>query len=473
MGIENGPTGLAKLVGEYHEQRAQLQARYDVVKAERDRLLQEQGQPSAGAAQKDQLEALQQELAHLAADREAAVKQRDKLRIERDELVSKQDRIKEHRTRLMAEADAYRMELEEAHEEQAGLHQELEQLSNERSDLVKTLDLLHAERQKLTNERDQLLARVEGDRDRLQQLGTDGVGSMTTIIEDLTEQRTQLEHQLHQTRTALAAAEDRVELLQVQAHSRDNRMSVQLDDPELIMGMVQELRTPMTSIVGYVELLLSESAGILGEMQHKFLQRVSTNVSRLASMLEDLARITALDTGQFMLAAEPVDVIGLIEDAITNSASQFREKGLVVNLNLSEELPDIPSDQDAMGQIIGQLLTNAYLASPPNTQITITAKQQPAWISQNGTREQINSLFVSIEDSGGGIPLEDQPRVFTRKYKADNPLIQGLGDTGVGLAIAKALVEAHGGRLWLETQEDVGSTFNFVLPVEPALEVEG
>lgn len=473
LGIENGASGLAQLVGELHEQRAQLQFRYEAIRSERDRLLQERGDSEANEGQKAQIEALQQELAHLAADREAAVKQRDKLRMERDELAAKQDRIKEHRTRLMAEADAYRMELEEAHETLASLRSDLERLSNERSDLIKTLDRLHAERQALVNERDQLLARAEGDRDRLQQLGADGVGSMTNIIEDLTEQRTQLEYELHQTRTALAAAEDRVELLQVQVNARDSLSGAQLDDPELIMGMVQELRTPMTSIMGYVELLLTESAGILGEMQHKFLQRVATNVTRLASMLEDLTRITALDTGQFMLAAEPVDVIELIEDAITNSANQFREKGLVVNLNLSDNLPEIPSDQDAMGQIIGQLLTNAYLASPPNSQITITAKQQPTWVSQNGTREQVNGLFVSVEDSGGGIPLEDQPRVFTRKYKADNPLIQGLGDTGVGLAIAKALVEAHGGRLWLETQEGVGSTFNFVLPVEPALEVEG
>jgi signal transduction histidine kinase len=236
--------------------------------------------------------------------------------------------------------------------------------------------------------------------------------------------------------------------------------------------MVQELRTPMTSIVGYVDLLLSESVGILGEMQRKFLQRVSTNVSRLTTMLDDLTRITALDTGQFVLVAEPVDVIALIEDAITNSASQFREKGLVVNLNLSDDdIPPVAADQDAMSQIIGQLLTNAYLASPPNTDVTITARRQPVTLSDNGSRDMVDGLFVAVADRGGGIALDDQARVFSRKYKADNPLIQGLGDTGVGLAIAKALVEAHGGRLWLETQVEVGSTFTFVLPLETALAV--
>lgn len=476
LGIENGPSGLAQLVGQLHEQRASLQAKYDAMKAERDTLLRERARLEAAIereqARDKQIDDLQQEIAHLAADREATLKQREKLRAEREELLAKLDSIKEHRARLLAEAEGYRLELEEAHEEQAQLRARLQQLADERSDLMKALDRIHADRQKLVSERDQLLARVEGDRDRLQQLGADGVGSLTGMIDELTEQRSQLERELNQVRTALAAAEDRIEMLQVQTNAREAQVMPKLEDPALVLGMVQELRTPMTSIVGYVDLLLAESAGILGEMQRKFLQRVQTNVARLTAMLDDLTRITALDTGQFVLVAQPVDVIGLIEDAITNSASQFREKGLTVHLDLTEDMPLVPADQDAMGQIITQLLTNAYLASPPNTEVLVTARRQPT--NMNGSGERVDALFVSIEDRGGGIAPEDQPRVFSRKYKADNPLIQGLGDTGVGLAIAKALVEAHGGRLWLESEEGVGSRFNFVLPLEPALEeVEG
>ena len=476
LGIENGPAGLAQLVGQLHEQRASLQARFDNLKGERDALLRERSRLETSIEREQerdkQIDDLQQEIAHLAADREAAQKQREKLRSERDDLLSKQDAIKEHRTRLLAEAEGYRLELEDAHQDTAGLRQRLQAASDERSDLMKTIDRLHAERQKLVNERDQLMARVEGDRDRLQQLGTDGVGSLTAMIEDLTEQRNQLERDLHQSTTTLAAAEDRIELLEVQTGGPKGSPIEPLDDPTLILGMVQELRTPMTSIVGYVDLLLSESAGILGEMQRKFLQRVSTNVARLATMLDDLTRITALDTGQFMLVAEPVDVIALIEDAITNSASQFREKGLTVTLHISDEdVPPVAADQDAMSQIVGQLLTNAYLASPPNTEVTITARRQMVQLSENGSNEGVDGLFVAISDRGGGIAIDDQARVFSRKYKADNPLIQGLGDTGVGLAIAKALVEAHGGQLWLETQADVGSTFNFILPLETDLTV--
>jgi len=205
-------------------------------------------------------------------------------------------------------------------------------------------------------------------------------------------------------------------------------------------------------------------------MQRRFLQRVSANVARLSSMLNDLNRITALDTGQFELVLQPVDVIALIEDAITGSSGQFREKELSVHLNLDDETQMVQADADAISQVIGQLLTNAYLASPPGSEIVVSARQQFENLSQNGSKEYADVLFVAIEDRGGGIALEDQARVFARKYKAENPLIQGLGDTGVGLSIAKALIEAHGGRLWLETEENVGTVFKFVLPVAPRAE---
>jgi two-component system sensor histidine kinase VicK len=214
--------------------------------------------------------------------------------------------------------------------------------------------------------------------------------------------------------------------------------------------------------------MLNESAGILGEMQRKFLQRVSANVSRLTSMVEDLAHITFLDAGRFDLVPESVDVVELIEDAITTASNQLREKGLTVHLNLDDDIPSIRADRDAISQIVGQLLTNAYLASPPGSAIHVTARRQTA---ENG-RAPAELMFVSIEDRGGGISAEDQTRVFARKYKAENPLIQGLGDTGVGLAIARALVEAHGGAIWLESHQGVGSAFNFTLPLEVTPEVE-
>lgn len=479
LGIEEGAAGLTKLIGQLYEQRATLQAKNEVLQRERDALLAERERLEERIAQETvrdkQLQALQTELKHVAADREAVTKQRDALRKEREELLERVDALKQQRAHLTAQAAAFEQELSESLDEQHKLRMQIKQLANERSELIAQRDKLLAERQALETERDQLFARIDGDRERLQQLGVDGVGSLTRIIEDLSAQRDQLERDLNEAQTQLASVQNQLDMLQMRVHTPAD-FAQKMENPELVVGMVQELRTPLTSIIGYVDLLLNESAGILGEMQRKFLQRVSANVNRLATMFEDLMRITVLDSGQFTLSPQPVDMISVIEDSITSVSHQLREKGLTVRLQLADNVPMLRADPDAMHQIIGQLLTNAYLASPPGSEIFITARRQPIRFASNGSSDQeIDSLYVSVEDRGGGIAPEDQMRVFNRKYKAENPLIQGLGDTGVGLAIAKALVEAHGGRIWLETREHVGSAFNFALPLTltPEAETQG
>ncbi len=228
---------------------------------------------------------------------------------------------------------------------------------------------------------------------------------------------------------------------------------------EMLASLANELRTPMTSIVGYTDLLLGESVGILGEMQRKFLQRVKANIERLSSLINDLIEITALDTGRIELVPEPVDLINVIEEAIMGLSARFREQDLTVRLDMALELPPIRADRDALYQIMLHLLSNACQCSRSGTEIVVTGHLEEA------ERGLPPYLHVSVRDTGGGIAPEDRPRVFQRFYRADKPLIPGLGETGVGMAIAKALVEAHGGRIWVESEMGVGSTFHFILPV--------
>jgi signal transduction histidine kinase len=471
LGIENGTAGLAQLISQLTEHRATLQARVDALLAERAQM---QENIDREKERETRIQTLQLEIKHLASDREATTRQRDQLRIERDELVAKLEATKQNRARLLAESSAYQLELAEAHQIEAKLRIEIQQLADERSYLINLRDQLGAEKQALETERNQLLARSEGNRDRLQQIGEDGVGSLTKMIQDVSEQRSQLERELNETRTTLATVQNQLNMLQVSTKSQPQNERPENYNPELILGTVQELRTPLTSIVGYIDLLLDESAGILGKMQRDFLQRVAANVNRLTMMLEDLTRLAALETSRFGLSPELVDVVHLIEEAISNSTYQFREKSLVVHLNLDDHLPSVRADRDALTQIIGQLLANAYLASPTNSQVFVTAHRQEIKLADNQVFAMpTDSVLISVEDRGGGMSSEDVPRVFARKYKADNPLIQGLGDTGVGLSIAKTLAEAHGGGLWVETREGVGSIFYFALPINPILEAEG
>lgn len=466
-GIDDSPSGLAQLIGKLYEERALLQARNDALMAELERA---QKQPASPPELEARLQALQTQLKHLAADREAVTRQRDMFRKQRDEINAKLESVKQHRARMVAQVSNLEMELKEAHDEQSKLWLDVQKLSDERGEVFHQLAQVMAEKEALTIERDQLLARL-GEDVPVQSIepDKDGVSSLRAMVTALSGQRNVLEQEIIQLKATVANLENQLEAAKLRAKSPPQQAESVAYSPQsadLIVGLVQELRTPMTSIVGYVDLLLGESPGILGDMQRKFLQRVLTNVTRLTSMIEDLIRVTELDTGKFSLAPAPLDIVALIEDAITNAAMQFREKGLMLTLNIEENLPEPIADRDAVTQVIGQLLTNAYLVSPPESEVTISVGQRRVILARDVPQPRpVDCIYVSVEDRGGGVPPEDEARVFARKYRADNPLIEGLGDTGVGLAIAKVLVEAHQGRLWLETQENVGTRFNFVLPL--------
>ncbi|NWF68646.1 MAG: hypothetical protein HXY40_06145 [Chloroflexi bacterium] len=471
LGIEGGSGSLGQLLAQFAEQRNGLQTKNDSLKRERDMLLAERARLEESilqARERDtRIETLQNEIKNLASDREALIKQRDQLRSERDELASDRERSKEQRQRMVSQAAGYEVELSASHAEQAQLRMQLQRLADERSGMIAERDRLLAQKQALESERDQLLARLEGDRERLQQLGSDGIGSFRKMVEDLTSQRDQLERELNEARRQLALVENQLERMEL---ANKAQPKYQMEQPELVLGMAQELRTPMTSVIGYMHLLLNESAGILGEMQRKYLQRILSNFSRLATMVEDLVRIAALDAGKFTLSPQSVNVVAVIESAITEATTQFREKGLSVHLDLDDQLPALQLDRTAVSQIVGQLLTNAYLVSPADSDLYISAHKQVVELKPGVATD---CLVVAVEDRGGGIAPEDAERVFARRYRAENPLIQGLGDTGVGLSLAKALAEAHGGKLWVESQPGLGSIFAAALPFEPALEPEG
>ncbi|MFW6135474.1 MAG: ATP-binding protein [Chloroflexota bacterium] len=233
---------------------------------------------------------------------------------------------------------------------------------------------------------------------------------------------------------------------------------------EMVASLVQELRTPMTSITGYADLLLGEKVGILGESQRQFLLRIEANIKRMEALLNDLIKATDVDAGQIELAPEPVDVGDVIEDALGSFSARFHEKGLRVHADVSHDLPPVHTDRDSLSQVVHNLISNAALASKPGTEIRLCAQVEER---PDGLEELPGYVLVSVTDTGGGIAAEDQQHVFQRFYRAENPLIEGLGETGVGLSVAKALVEANGGRIWVESEMGVGSTFRFILPLTP------
>lgn len=229
------------------------------------------------------------------------------------------------------------------------------------------------------------------------------------------------------------------------------------EQAEVIAAIAQELRQPLSSIIGYTDLLLGESVGILGAMQRKFVERIKASIERIRSLVDDLIRLTLIEGGLAKLNPEPLDLNEMIDAAMSYTSGQMREKNITLHLDLPKENPPIFADRDALQQILIHLLQNATLASPVEGEVRLSVKMK----EESGQE----FILLQVSDSGGGIAEEDLPRVFTRLYRAENVLIQGVGDTGVGLSLAKTLTEANGGRIWVDSKPGVGATFSVLLPI--------
>ena len=249
-------------------------------------------------------------------------------------------------------------------------------------------------------------------------------------------------------------AEANMRILELEKREKSERSNEQ---SEVVASISQELRQPMSSIVGYTDLLLGESVGILGALQRKFVERVKASTERIGSLIDDLIQVTTLESGLSELKAEPVDMNAIVDNAMSYTSSQLREKNISLRLDLPKVMAPIHADREALQQILIHLLQNAGAATPIEGNVTLKV--------QTRLQEEQDYVLIQVTDSGGGILTEDLPRVFTRLFRADNVLIQGVGDTGVGLSIAKTLTEAQHGRIWVDSDPGAGSTFSVLLPI--------
>jgi signal transduction histidine kinase len=271
------------------------------------------------------------------------------------------------------------------------------------------------------------------------------------------QQADQLEEELRRTLAELARLQQ--QLSQVDQKYLEAARQVDGEHLEVVLSIAQELRQPMSSITGYTDLLLGESVGILGALQRKFLERIKASTERMGALIEDLIRVSTLEQESTALQPVEVDLNEVIDEAITHTSARMIEKNIALRVDLPDNLPHIQADQDAVQQVVINLLQNAGAASPPNGEIVLSVQKA------ENEGASLDYVLLQITDSGGGIPEDDLPRVFSRLYRADNPLIQGVGDTGVGLSVAKNLVEALNGRIWVDTVMGKGSTFCVLLPV--------
>lgn len=240
---------------------------------------------------------------------------------------------------------------------------------------------------------------------------------------------------------------------------RDITHMVEVDrlKSEFVATVSHELRTPMTSIKGYVEIMLMGATGTLSEQQTHFLQVVKTNTERLAVLVNDLLDISRIEAGRATLSLQPLELDKIVTESINALVhrSQDENRPMSFEVNIPPELPHAYGDVERVRQIVDNLLENGYQYTPDGGRVELTA------------RVDGEEIQVDVTDNGIGIPPADQPRIFERFYRGEDPLVLATSGTGLGLSIVRHLVEMHKGRIWMKSSgvRGEGSTFSFTLPV--------
>jgi signal transduction histidine kinase len=250
--------------------------------------------------------------------------------------------------------------------------------------------------------------------------------------------------------------------VRVQTRSRDevgrlaaafNRMSGELENLEqsrrdLVANVSHELKTPIAAIRAHLENLLDG----VETPDPATLEVMLTQVERLGRLVDQLLDLSRLESGEVPLRLESLPLQSLVDDLISEIGMARPPRGVRVRNDVPADLPALSADRERVHQVLFNLVDNAVRFTPTGGSVTVSARRR------NGAVE------VAVSDTGAGIPAEHLPRLFERFYRADPARARGDGGTGIGLAIARSVVEAHGGQIRAESEPGRGSVFTFDLP---------
>jgi len=239
-----------------------------------------------------------------------------------------------------------------------------------------------------------------------------------------------------------------------------------------LASAAHELKTPLAVIKGYYDLLLAGSLGRLTEKQKDILEESKESCERLVRLVSMFLNYSALESGKLVLQLRENDLRDCLDEMAKRWAEAFQRKNVRLEVQLDPSIPSFRFDYQKVQQAAANLLDNALKHTPSGGNVTLVAKphfweRRVADVAPNQERRRFrlprpNSVEVSVTDSGGGIPAEHHQEIFEDFVRVD----RNTSGMGLGLAIAKRLVQAHRGKIWVESETKRGSTFRFLLPIE-------
>jgi len=244
----------------------------------------------------------------------------------------------------------------------------------------------------------------------------------------------------------------------VMLHTEDITEEKEIDKmkTEFVSVVGHELRTPLTSMKNAVDIVLSETAGAINKNQRKFLFMADRNIDRLSGIINELLDISKIESGSIKIELKSLDLGAPLDMAIASLESKAGKKSISLHKEMPSDLPQIYGDSNKLEQIFINLLSNAIKFTPKGDHVSVSAKDY-----------EYNRDFIEVcvADTGIGISPDELEKIFDRFYQVEKSLTRETEGTGLGLSIVKGLVEAHGGEIWVESEEGKkGSKFTFTLP---------
>ncbi|OGK37655.1 hypothetical protein A3F60_01135 [Candidatus Roizmanbacteria bacterium RIFCSPHIGHO2_12_FULL_39_8] len=214
-----------------------------------------------------------------------------------------------------------------------------------------------------------------------------------------------------------------------------------------------QLRTPLSAIKWFTELLLDPAAGTLTMEQQGYAAKIAVSTDRMVSLVNSLLNISRIESGRIMIDPKPTDLLELVESVISELKRKMDTKGHKFIINTIDKLAPIPVDPKLIGHVYANLIDNAIKYTQDRGDISV-------FISKKN-----DEIISQISDSGFGIPVNEQQKLFQRFFRASNAIKHVTEGSGLGLYLVKAIVESSGGKIWFKSEEGKGSTFWFSLPI--------
>ncbi len=238
-----------------------------------------------------------------------------------------------------------------------------------------------------------------------------------------------------------------------------------------------QLRTPLTTMNWYIELLLAGDAGKVNNDQKEYLQEIYRGSKRLVLLVNDLLNVSRIESGRMRIQPVPIDVTALIRDTVKEVFPLTKGTKCLLKIEAPKNtLPLVPLDQNLYRQVIHNVLTNAIRYSPQNRRSEVTVHIAKRTVRRGTKNPHLRSgsyLLVSIEDHGIGIPKEAQARVYEKFYRAENALHASPEGSGLGLYLVQIIIDLSGGKMWFDTEVGKGTTFYIAYPLTGMKKLSG